>query len=259
MSPNVANILKKNGYKLPSNARILKDDELTFKRPVIDTKLLDKLTAEVKDFPAKSDDAEEASDKEEDVQESQPADGSFFYLNDLHWLNDVLTKLRSKNITNIFLHELIESCELILPENELKPRNPELEARCQRLREEQQNRAYQKMTKNVDATLKNHPEDTIAYQLKSINKQIIAVAQFIFSVAAGFTFGFFGVNLMVGPLPFGFRILLGVIVALIIALAEMYFLAKKLHEYDEALDAPKRKKPDMPKTSGVQNVKPHIE
>lgn len=85
------------------------------------------------------------------------------------------------------------------------------------------------------------------------------MAQFIFSVAAGFTFGFFGVNLMVGGLPFGFRILLGVIVALIIALAEMYFLAKKLHEYDEVLDAPKRKKSDAPKTSGVQKIKPHIE
>lgn len=71
---------------------------------------------------------------------------------------------------------------------------------------------------------------------------------------------------MVGPLPFGFRILLGVIVALIIALAEMYFLAKKLHEYDEVLDAPKRKQPQpgtpskrpVPaKASGVQTVKPH--
>lgn len=97
------------------------------------------------------------------------------------------------------------------------------------------------------------------------------MAQFIFSVAAGFTFGFFGVNLMVGPLPFGFRILLGVIVALIIALAEMYFLAKKLHEYDEVLDAPKRKpQPASPAKrkqivkpskdgSGDQIVKPHAD
>jgi len=97
------------------------------------------------------------------------------------------------------------------------------------------------------------------------------VVQFIFSVAAGFTFGFFGVNLMVGPLPFGFRILLGVIVALIIALAEMYFLAKKLHEYDEVLDAPKRK-PQQPtpvkrkvvaqppaEGSQVQTLKPHAD
>jgi len=164
---NVATILKKNGYKLLSNTKILKDNELSIKRPVIDTKLLDKLTAEIKDLPDQSDDAEESNQEEdEDAQEPQPAEGSFLYLIDLHWLNDVLTKLRSNNKTNTFLHELIESCELILPENELKPRNPELEARCQRLREEQQNREYQKMTKNVDATLKHHPEDTIAYQCK---------------------------------------------------------------------------------------------
>lgn len=70
-----------------------------------------------------------------------------------------------------------------------------------------------------------------------MNRQLIGVAQFIFSVAAGFAFGFIGVELIVGNLDFGFRLLLGVIIALIIALAEIYFLAKKLNEdvEDEAL------------------------
>ncbi|KAH8420902.1 hypothetical protein KR222_008674 [Zaprionus bogoriensis] len=257
MPANVANILKQKGYKLPANAKILKEKP-ELKRPVLDSALLEKLTANVSDLPPENHSEEDATEEEEE-QQSQPADGYFLYLDDLHWFHETMSALRDKNLTNLFLYELLESCELILPENELTPRNPELEARCQRLRQEQQNREYQKMTKNVDATLKHHPEDTVAYQLKSINKQIIAVAQFIFSVAAGFTFGFFGVNLMVGPLPFGFRILLGVIVALVIALAEMYFLAKKLHEYDEVLDAPKRKRLDATRPSGVQKVKPHIE
>ena len=56
--------------------------------------------------------------------------------------------------------------------------------------------------------------------------------QFIFSVAAGFAFGFIGVQLILGNLDFGFRLLLGIICALIIALAEIYFLAKKLNEID---------------------------
>ncbi|XP_062125385.1 transmembrane protein 199 [Drosophila sulfurigaster albostrigata] len=257
---NLAQILKKNGYKLLEKTTILKDSEISTKRPAIDTKLLAKLTSNVPDLTATEESEQEEEQEELEDEKPQPVDGSYLYLTDLHWLHDVMIKLRAKDITNVFLHELIESCELILPENEFKPRNPELEARCQRLREQQQNREYQKMTKNVDATLQHYPEDTIAYQLKSINKQIIAVAQFIFSVAAGFTFGFFGVNLMVGPLPFGFRILLGVIVALVIALAEMYFLAKKLHEYDEVFDAPKRKQAEESvKSSGVQKVKPHIE
>lgn len=66
--------------------------------------------------------------------------------------------------------------------------------------------------------------------MKQINKQLIAVAQFVFSVIAGFAFGFIGVELIIGDLDFGFRLLLGIICALIIALAEIYFLALKLNE-----------------------------
>lgn len=71
--------------------------------------------------------------------------------------------------------------------------------------------------------------------MKQINRHLIAVLQFLFSVAAGFAFGFIGVELIVGGLDFGFRLLLGIICALVIALAEIYFLAKQLNEeYDIA-------------------------
>lgn len=68
------------------------------------------------------------------------------------------------------------------------------------------------------------------FLVKQINRQLIAVFQFIVSVLAGFAFGFIGIELIVGNLDFGFRLLLGIICALIIALAEIYFLAKKLNE-----------------------------
>ncbi|RZF36104.1 hypothetical protein LSTR_LSTR015829, partial [Laodelphax striatellus] len=68
--------------------------------------------------------------------------------------------------------------------------------------------------------------------VKQINRQLIAVLQFVVSVVAGFAFGFLGVELIVGNLDVGFRLLLGVICALVIALAEIYFLAKKLAEDD---------------------------
>lgn len=66
--------------------------------------------------------------------------------------------------------------------------------------------------------------------VKQINRQLIAIGQFILSIFAGFLFGFKGIDWMVGPLDFGFRLLLGVMAALVIALAEIYFLAKKLNE-----------------------------
>lgn len=77
--------------------------------------------------------------------------------------------------------------------------------------------------------------------MKQINKQLIAVAQFIFSVLSGFLFGFLGVELIVGNLDFGFRLLLGIIIALVIALAEIYFLAKKLSEEYDVPDTGEKK------------------
>lgn len=59
------------------------------------------------------------------------------------------------------------------------------------------------------------------------------------STAAGFLFGFMGIELMLSTtFDLGFKLLLGIIFALIIALAEIYFLAKKLSEdyFEQPLD-----------------------
>lgn len=80
-------------------------------------------------------------------------------------------------------------------------------------------------------------ETIFFFLVKQINRHLIAVLQFVFSVAAGFAFGFIGVELMIGGLDFGFRLLLGIICSLVIALAEIYFLAKKLNEdYDLSVE-----------------------
>ena len=47
-------------------------------------------------------------------------------------------------------HQLISKCELILPEPQLAPRNPELEARIKKLKVQQEQKEYDKMTNNVD-------------------------------------------------------------------------------------------------------------
>ncbi|XP_059613473.1 uncharacterized protein LOC132259739 [Phlebotomus argentipes] len=149
---------------------------------------------------------------------------------DIKWLSEKLKEKRESGDHPVYLHELLESSSVLLPENQIIARSPELEKRCETLRKEQEDRNYRQMTRNVE-TYRNHPyEDSIAYQMKQINKQLIAVAQFIFSVIAGFVFGFLGIQLIVGNLDFGFRLLLGIMFALIIALAEIYFLAKKLNE-----------------------------
>ncbi|XP_055707821.1 transmembrane protein 199 [Phlebotomus papatasi] len=183
--------------------------------------------------------AEEVAENptEEKKEERKPANNKektkkeqIIIVQDVKWLNGMLQEKRATASEPVYLHELLENCSVLLPENPIIERSPELEKRCETLRKEQENRNYRKMTRNVES-YRNHPyEDSISYQIKQINKQLIAVAQFIFSVIAGFVFGFLGIQLIVGNLDFGFRLLLGIMFALIIALAEIYFLAKKLNE-----------------------------
>lgn len=152
------------------------------------------------------------------------------HLEDLYWLHDQIRNRNRQTDDKIYLHDMLKSCAINLPKNVEIPRSAELERRCQKLKAQQQNREYSKMTKNVDNMRKKLPEDTVSYQLKQMNRHLIAVFQFIVSVLAGFAFGFIGVELLIGNLDFGFRLLLGIICALVIALAELYFLAKKLNE-----------------------------
>lgn len=151
-------------------------------------------------------------------------------LSDLIWLSSKLRGEENSENEDCYLHDLLSGSEIILPKNEEIPRNKELDARCSLLKIQQENREYKAITKNVDSVMKPLPEDTISYQIKQINKQLIAVFQFIVSVLTGFLFGFHGIELLVGSLDFGFRLLLGVICSLTIALAELYFLAKTLNE-----------------------------
>ncbi|XP_055616496.1 transmembrane protein 199 [Toxorhynchites rutilus septentrionalis] len=190
------------------------------------------------------------NDRSEMFVKSKDSNTLTLSLVDLKLLFRALSIARKEDETTPYLHELMKDSEIILPENEILQRNPILEARCQKLRKEQEAKEYQAMTRDVDNVRKLAPQDTISFQMKQINKQLIAVAQFIFSVAAGFAFGFIGVELIIGQLDFGFRLLLGIMIALVIALAEIYFLAKKLNEeYDASMPQ------NVPAYSDIENRK----
>ncbi|XP_072395700.1 transmembrane protein 199-like [Diabrotica undecimpunctata] len=149
---------------------------------------------------------------------------------DLHSLHAHILKVNKNADTKVYLHEILEGSEIILPKNEEIQRNEELDRRCKQLQAEQANRDYFDMTKNVDSRRKVYPEDTVRYQLQQMNRHSVEIFQFVMSVAAGFAFGFIGVEILIGSLDFGFRLVLGIVCALTVALAELYFLAKKINE-----------------------------
>lgn len=72
--------------------------------------------------------------------------------------------LKKKLPTGKHIYQLLENCDVILPAPEVVPRNPELEARIQKLKVMEEERKYQDMTRNVDTRRARHPEDSIAYQ-----------------------------------------------------------------------------------------------
>ena len=68
---------------------------------------------------------------------------------------EVIDTVQLKTIRNHIkipgeFNDLVSKCELILPQPEVAPRNPELEARIQKLKNQQAQREYDKMTDNVD-------------------------------------------------------------------------------------------------------------
>jgi len=87
-------------------------------------------------------------------------------LTDIRWLNDFLINYRKTATKKIYLHELLSNSDVILPTLKETPRNPELEARIQKLTAQQNAKEYEAMTKSIDSARKFLPEDTIAYQSK---------------------------------------------------------------------------------------------
>ncbi|CAH0592290.1 unnamed protein product [Chrysodeixis includens] len=184
-----------------------------------------------KDSLNKDSEKDDSMEKSMEIEEDEVEDELYLTTSDIDWLYTHLQNQKKKGTENVpYLHTLLEGSDIKTPRNQRIKRNPVLEARCVKLRAQQEAREYRKMTKSVDNVRLRFPEDTISYQMKQLNRQLIAIGQFLISIFAGFLFGFRGVEWMVGNLDFGFRLLLGVMCALVIALAEIYFLAKKLNE-----------------------------
>lgn len=87
-------------------------------------------------------------------------------LSQLKQIKAILQEQRDKGKNDQFLHEILLGSKLFLPQNEIQERNPELEARCQKLKAELAKKEYHNMTRNVDSTRRKLPEDTISYQSK---------------------------------------------------------------------------------------------
>ena len=79
-----------------------------------------------------------------------------------------LRKALKDSSSKLHFHQLLSKCEMILPEPCTTPRNPELEARIVKLKAQQEQREYNRMTSDVDQWRQIELEKTID---KPISKQ----------------------------------------------------------------------------------------
>lgn len=130
---------------------------------------------------------------------------------------------------------LLFSSELQLPSPVFAERNPELEARCEKLRAEQENREYDVMTGNVRRDVTGqaaHDEESFNKQFKEVNSFLILIIQFIVSVACSFMFGFLGPYYFYGKTELGPRLLIGIICGAVVGCADMYFVIRQMLQED---------------------------
>jgi len=138
-------------------------------------------------------------------------------------VRDIYNTLRTDG-QKCFLHEIVADACLIPQSIQLPPRNPELEERIQKLKREEENREYRRMTRNVDPR-RTRETFTFNEEVKTMNKQVVGIINFLVTVVAGFAFGYKGVEVIYGKL-FPMQMLWGMVVGSVVFFCDLYFMLK---------------------------------
>lgn len=141
-------------------------------------------------------------------------------------LNDLKQLFKSWPVENeIHFHELLEDVVVIFPALPEPVKNPELQARLDKLKQEQEEREYARMVKNVDAKFKKSEDSvSLSADVKSLRAQMVGVTNFIVSVGGTFAFVYKAVEYSLPEPIIPTQVIAGLLGASIVALAELYFL-----------------------------------
>ncbi|XP_029840996.2 transmembrane protein 199 [Ixodes scapularis] len=131
----------------------------------------------------------------------------------------------------VYLHELLERSELCLPNPVTPPRNPELELRIQKLKAQQMNREYDRMTANVDRCRKSvgtaaATSSAVGAEIREVKKQSLAVVNLLLSIGGTFAFFYKAVEYSLPEPHIAAQVLAGLFAAIVVAVAELYFVIK---------------------------------
>lgn len=139
----------------------------------------------------------------------------------------VFDRHQSKGKKKEYLNEWLEGSTLHLPAYEPPPRNPELEARIQRLKAEQANREYKEMVRSVDKEQKLDT-DSFGKEVKAMNSHILSFINFVVTVGGAFAFGYKATEYTFsGNNAFLAQMMTGLLFASVVFCADLYFLIRE--------------------------------
>ncbi|XP_074778627.1 vacuolar ATPase assembly protein VMA12 isoform X2 [Athene noctua] len=126
----------------------------------------------------------------------------------------------------LYLHQLLEGCEIDLPEVPVPPRNPELVARLERIKAKLANEEYRRMTRNITGQEMNGTLAEFGRQVRSVKAVVITIVNYIVTVVAAFACTYLGSQYVF--VETAARVLSAVIVASVVGLAELYVMVRTL-------------------------------
>lgn len=133
-----------------------------------------------------------------------------------------------------YFHEILSGGDLFVPAYVPPERNPELAERIERLKAEQANREYEEMTRNVSLNRprRNQQADSFVPDMKSVQGQIITVVNVFLTIGGAFLFGYKSIEYSYESVDFTLQISFGLFCALLVAIADLYFLFKRLNKLE---------------------------
>jgi len=133
-----------------------------------------------------------------------------------------------------YLHEILAGSDLFVPAYIEPERNPELNERIERLKAQQANREYDEMTKNVNLNrlYATKPTESFLPDMRSVQGQIITIANVFLTIGGAFVFGYKAIEYASPTKNFTLQISFGLFCAFIVAIADLYFLFKRLHKLE---------------------------
>lgn len=124
-----------------------------------------------------------------------------------------------------YIHGCLDASRITLPVPSTPPRNAEMDARVQKLRDDQMNKEYNDMVKDVSSPLPENRE-VVGSTAKVVNAQIAVVVNFVLTVVGSFIFTYKAVEYALHEPSVPIQVLAGLMAGIVVAIADLFFILR---------------------------------